>query len=145
MQLTRKTAQPKLQKNWKIYLAPLLIAAAAALSLQACMSSKDVRALEPAYRIPYRAEPLKIANCAADLLKVEDNYFRKLSIIGTEKHVRVSAPSSGQSNSYLMWEALLKNGEAQIRISKSQFDTKYADKFAEYVQTCDEKLTVSGG
>mgnify|MGYP003994474791 len=121
-------------RPWK-KLAPFFVAAAIALSLHACQSAEAVRALPPEYTIPYDSDPTEITNCAIERY-LQIGATRIPKVVSTEGQITI-ANLWGEN---LIWEAILKDGEAQIRVSNSSVGVA-AELFATAFEECAKKLT----
>ena len=144
MRLIRKTAYPRRQMHWQIYIAPLMLLAVIALSLQACNSGKVIRESEPAFVIPYEADAVKVANCAVDIFAIIGDKNTHPAITRTKAHVRISAVSVASypiNWESFVWEVLLQDGVAQVRQLPAIVD--YGEPIANAIETCNMRLMLS--
>ncbi|MBT5778184.1 MAG: hypothetical protein HOI02_02095 [Rhodospirillaceae bacterium] len=144
MRFIRSTKTRGTPRKRRKFLVPLLIATISTISLQAC-TPEVIRGLEPAFVIPYEADPVRIANCAVDIYITTSGKDIYPIIVPTGAHVRITATDKVFSTYMyvvnLVWEALLQDGEAQVRQFPAIID--WGEPIALAIEDCNKQLLSS--
>ena len=133
MRRGRMMQKSKPEFRGHFYLTCLLLSAVIILSLQACKTTRELRAADPEAVIPYEADPVGIAYCVVEK-HIELGYATGPTVTTTDEHVRVAF------SEFLYWEALLKDGKAEFRYMDSSRLIDYLDGVVEYFKFCNQKL-----
>jgi hypothetical protein len=138
MRIARQNIFQKSPWKFRYQLVALLTVAGVSLTLQACMTNKDVRESEPVHEISYKADRTKIAHCANDHYLLGDN--NAIPIMSeTKDTTRISGLFHYQGTASLAWEAILTGGTAYVRQGYS-FAGTWGKPTADAIKACDQEI-----